>query len=73
MVLLENCLFSVQRAMQEIDGEIIIIDNNSTDGIREYLRSKFPGVKFIFNNENLGFAKACNNGSKILPVIYSFP
>ena len=65
MELLENCLFSVQRAMQEIHGEIIIIDNNSKDGIKEYLPSKFPGVKFIFNNENLGFAKACNKGFKI--------
>ena len=65
MELLENCLFSVQKAMQTIDGEIIIVDNNSKDGSKEYLSSKFPGVKFIFNNENLGFAKACNQGFKI--------
>src|SRR5436190_1839869 len=65
MELLENCLFSVQKAMRTIDGEIIIVDNNSKDGIKEHLPSKFPGVKFIFNSENLGFAKACNHGSKI--------
>jgi GT2 family glycosyltransferase len=63
--LLENCLFSVQKAMLTIDGEVIIVDNNSNDGSKEYLPSKFPGVKFIFNNENLGFAKACNQGFKI--------
>ena len=51
--------------MQTIDGEIIIVDNNSKDGIKEHLPSKLPRVKFIFNNENLGFAKACNQGSKI--------
>jgi GT2 family glycosyltransferase len=51
--------------MRTIDGEIIIVDNNSKDGIKEHLPSKFPGVKFIFNSENLGFAKACNHGSKI--------
>jgi len=51
--------------MQTIDGKIIIVDNNSKDGIKEFLPSKSPGVKFIFNNENLGFAKACNQGSKI--------
>ena len=65
MEVLENCLFSVQKAMQTIDGEIIIVDNNSNDGSKESLPSKFWGVKFIFNNENLGFAKACNQGSKI--------
>jgi len=65
MRVLEDCLFSIQKAMQIIDGEIIIVDNNSKDGIKEGLSSKFPGVKFIFNNENLGFAKACNQGSKI--------
>jgi len=63
--LLEDCLFSIQKAMQTIDGEIIIVDNNSKDGIKDNLPSKFPRVKFIFNNENLGFAKACNQGSKI--------
>ena len=62
--LLENCLFSVQKAMQTIGGEIIIVDNNSNDGSKESLPSKFPGVKFIFNNENLGFGKACNRGFK---------
>jgi len=65
MRVLEDCLFSIQKAMQIIDGEIIIVDNNSKDGIKEGLSSKFAGVKFIFNNENLGFAKACNQGSKI--------
>ena len=65
MQLLENCLFSVQKAMLTIKGEIIIVDNNSTDGSKENLAAKFPGAKFIFNNENLGFAKACNQGFKI--------
>jgi len=65
MELLENCLFSIQKAMRTIDGEIIIVDNNSKDGIKDHLPSKFPGAKFIFNIENLGFAKACNQGSKI--------
>ena len=51
--------------MQTIDGEIIIVDNNSNDGSKQNLVTKFPGVKFIFNNENLGFAKACNQGFKI--------
>lgn len=42
--------------------EVIVIDNHSTDGSREYLQPLFPDVKFYWNNENLGFAKACNWG-----------
>ena len=64
-LLLENCLFSVQKAIFKTGGEIIVVDNNSTDGSKEYLSSKFIDVKFIFNNENIGFAKACNQGFKI--------
>ncbi|HET9745114.1 MAG TPA: glycosyltransferase family 2 protein [Chitinophagaceae bacterium] len=63
--LLENCLVSIKKAIEGIETEIIIVDNNSTDGTREQLPSKFPGVKFIFNHENRGFAKACNQGGKV--------
>src|SRR5687767_4903679 len=61
---LEQCLVSVQKSINYLnnEAEIIIIDNNSTDGSIEYLQPGFPGVKFISNNENLGFAKACNQG-----------
>ena len=65
MRLLENCLFSVQIAMLKIEGEIIIVDNNSTDGSKEHLPPKFTDVKFILNDSNPGFAKACNQGFKI--------
>ena len=64
-LLLEQCLLSASIATKEIKNEIIVVDNNSTDGSKEYLPSKFPGIKFIFNNDNLGFARACNQGFKI--------
>jgi len=51
--------------MKELDGEIIVVDNNSSDRSQEYLPQKFADVKFIFNDANLGFAKACNQGFKI--------
>lgn len=57
---LEQCLYSVQKACLGIDAEIIVADNNSTDGSREYLEPNFPTVNFIWNNENAGFAKANN-------------
>jgi len=63
--LLEQCLDSVKKAITGIDAEVIVVDNNSTDGSNDHLRDKFIGVKFIFNNDNVGFAKACNQGFRI--------
>ena len=59
---LEQCVLSVQAAIQNIDAEIIVIDNNSTDNSCEMMRSRFPTVKLIANNENLGFPKGNNIG-----------
>jgi O-antigen biosynthesis protein len=46
--------------MKNIDGEIFVIDNNSTDGSRTFFENKFPRVKFTWNTKNEGFAKANN-------------
>jgi len=63
-LLIEECLVSVKKATAGIDHEIIVVDNNSTDGSKDDLPAKFNSVKFIFNKENTGFAKACNKGFK---------
>lgn len=57
---LEQCLFSVREAMKQVSGEVIVVDNASQDGSREFLEARFPEVQFIWNKENLGFAKANN-------------
>ena len=64
---LEQCLCSVQKAINnaKIDSEIIVIDNHSTDNSIGYLKPIFPCVKFISNDENIGFSKACNQGYKL--------
>ena len=59
---LEQCLYSVQKALLGVESEVMVIDNNSTDNSLSYLQPRFPGIEFIFNSENLGFAKACNQG-----------
>ncbi len=46
--------------MKNIDGEIIVVDNNSTDGSRDFFLNKFSEISFIWNHENEGFAKANN-------------
>jgi GT2 family glycosyltransferase len=64
---LEQCLCSVQKCIttSKIQAEIIVIDNNSGDNSVAYLRPLFPCVRFISNDQNIGFAKACNQGCKI--------
>jgi len=59
---LEQCLYSVQRAIGDIHAEVIVVDNNSTDQSVAYLQKIFPWVVFIANKENTGFAKANNQG-----------
>ncbi len=59
---LEQCLFSLQQAAKGMEAEIIVVDNHSSDNSISYLQPKFPQVNFIANNENLGFARACNLG-----------
>lgn len=44
--------------------EVIIVDNASSDGTREFLRTLEGDVKVISNPANLGFAKACNQGAR---------
>ncbi len=57
---LEQCLDSVLRAMSGVEGEIIVVDNNSVDGSVEMVKSKYPTVKLVANTVNSGFSKANN-------------
>ncbi|WP_119792563.1 glycosyltransferase family 2 protein [Flavobacterium anhuiense] len=59
---LELCLLSAQEAIATIDAEIIVVDNNSSDGSVLMMKQKFPDVKLIENKENFGFPKGNNIG-----------
>ena len=59
---LEQCIISVQKAIQDINAEIIVVDNNSPDDSCEMVKSLFPDVILIENKENLGFPKGNNIG-----------
>jgi len=64
--LLKDCLNSLENCTHGISYEVIIIDNNSDEGTVNYLKSiKNKNYTIIFNKENLGFAKANNQGIKI--------
>ncbi len=60
---LDLTLFSVQKAMQGLSCEVILVDNAS-DGVVNQVSESYPFVRIIANNKNLGFAKANNIGLK---------
>ena len=57
---LEQCLKSVQRALEGIEGEVFVVDNHSDDDSVKTVRDHYPWVRLIENQENLGFSKANN-------------
>ncbi len=57
---LEQCLISVIRASKNLSVEIVVVDNHSLDGSVEMVRNKFPNVKLIASQKNLGFSKGNN-------------
>ena len=56
----EQCLFSVYKALKNIPAEVFVVDNNSVDGSVELIKNKFPQVILIQNKINNGFAVANN-------------
>ncbi|MBL57627.1 MAG: glycosyltransferase [Flavobacteriales bacterium] len=61
---LEQCLQSVFKALQNVDGEVWVVDNNSVDGSVAMVKEKFPEVILVDSKENLGFSKGNNLAMK---------
>ena len=59
---LELCLKSVQDGIKDIDAEIIVVDNNSSDDSCQMVKDTFPDVRLIENGRNVGFSKGNNQG-----------
>jgi len=57
---IEACLHSVEKACKNINAEIFVVDNASTDDSKLVLPQLFPNIHFIWNEVNLGFSKANN-------------
>jgi len=57
---LEHCILSVEAALANIEAEIIVIDNNSSDDSCAMMKERFPAIKLIENAANLGFPKGNN-------------
>jgi GT2 family glycosyltransferase len=63
--LLEECLESIQALPDEVECELIVVDNGSTDGSVEMVRSRFPRIHLIRNEGNTGYAYPNNQGIAI--------
>lgn len=59
---LELCLTSVEAALTQLDAEIIVVDNHSSDESCQMVKQLFPNVILIENSENYGFSKGNNLG-----------
>lgn len=62
---LEQCLISVQKATEQLEAEVFVVDNNSVDGSVTMVKKKFQDVKLIENKENVGFSSANNQAIKL--------
>ena len=62
---LEQCILSVQKATENLNAEIIVIDNASADDSCEMVKEHFPEITLIENKENVGFSKANNQAALV--------
>jgi GT2 family glycosyltransferase len=62
---LEQCLFSVFKALKNMEAEVFVVDNNSVDGSVQLIKQKFPQVNLIVNTNNTGFSVANNQAIKL--------
>ena len=59
---IESCL----RACAVLGFPVVVVDNASSDGTPELVQRSWPGVRLIANQDNRGFAAACNQGTAAL-------
>ncbi len=63
------CLESIRKYTKDEIYEIIVIDNNSTDGTKDWLKTQ-DEIKVIYNDNNLGFPIGCNQGIEVANYNY---
>ena len=63
--LLYQCLRSIYSETAALEIEVIVVDNASIDDTSRMLQREFSAISLISNGENLGFAKATNQGIQV--------
>ena len=69
--LTHECIESVVRESEGIDYEIILVDNASTDGSKEFFEN-YAGIRYIYSEKNGGFGYANNLGYQSASGKYLF-
>ena len=68
-----SCIKSIfEQSSNSLSIEIIVVDNNSSDNSVKLIKTDFPKIKLIINDENEGFTKAANLGAKSSKGKYLF-
>lgn len=68
--LLQECLDSISKVKNEAHMEIIVVDNNSTDGSKEIIEKNYKWVKLVKSDTNKGFSAGNNLARKIVKGDY---
>jgi GT2 family glycosyltransferase len=59
-----QCISTLKATLDGLTAEIILVDNDSSDGSADYIAEHHPDVRLIRSKENLGFARGNNLGFK---------
>lgn len=62
---LSQCLNSIFASITNFTIEVIVVDNNSTDGSVEFIKNNYPSVILLASSKNLGFGVANNKAFEI--------
>ena len=65
LALTKACLASLEETVKGVTYEVLLIDDGSTDGTREFVAGLGPPYHVILNHENLGYAASNNIGAKL--------
>ena len=70
--LTSDCIKSVYEKTQDLQYEIFVVDNASSDGSAQMIKEEFPNIRLIESPENLGFGRANNLAIKQSDAKYCF-
>ena len=65
-----NCLRTLFDHHKDVKMEVFVVDNHSSDGSLLQVQNEFPQVRLLRNDENHGFAKACNQAIAVAASPY---